>query len=1071
MFILCLVFITFNPYPPLFASAPDILAYWPDNGPGTPFPEFIGIGPCQTRSLRVNAYPDPTYQEYYIWVPLSEDLEVVSLPSYSSIIGDPVYSGKYIIEVYFPASPIQPADKIIVFKLKDSSHEGYDYEMNCLSFYSREPDEYPTDKDIKQLEIGWGNITYISGSSASLEDLVENEELEDPVYSYHTEQTVILNGTLDVDMDYEFGGQAAHPTTFWIYEDSKISISDATLILTGTVLRTCGNIWNGIEVHSAGSLITRHQNLWGSIGRVKINDAINGISLNNGALADIRSTDFLDNRIGIYCPPASSPQTLKSVQLMVTASTFKEDDEYLAGGSHPWAGIELHDMLDFIMPECASTPGSGCSSVIRDAYHGIILDNTSAVVQGIQIRDLNDDPLDQIVTANTGILATSNLYSNLRFNGYGKNNSSSFVNMNTGIRIQNVSAQLEDIRMEDIGVTGLECKRGNFKSVTLKDSHLECNLYAVIYMGNSASSLVLESNDFLLGANAQYDPQYGVLLANNSKGIFSSISIEDNLIDMPNPIASLYSLNNTYVRLAENTIYGGDTDDEYGIRVSGGDGHVIDCNLISNSSDGDADQPGAALYLQMLNSGNVRCNETYDYPKGIEHFGMNLGTPLGGNTFTDHRIGLLYDHEALNAVHNWTGNRWTTDYSPMNGEYGAKNTSTSEIIVKLSKFYFDSYPQLTHGEYGTDVSSNYDWFIEKDEPGSGTLQCGTSPLPTCTSGPGANHSLHVQSPDSLALWVAVDSFSSSIYGLGATWLSHRQLYRILLRNPDFVTTGSVWEDFMENHVSSSVGIYEEIQEGWNNLSELWPTQLANLDSLQTIRDSLQSLTSELVYDILYASTASVADSLRGLWTTGSSSAISIGNDILTWEDDLDSLRLDRLDTLRAMNALAPSDTIWEVAQQNVNDILFQVAISGISSVDSAQMADLLSIAEECPMVIGESVFQARSVLQMLTDTLVWDDDERCSMAITRSVEGRLIYSTLRVYPNPTSASVWIELPGKEEEVWQINLVNHNGSTVASWSLSSGAQQLTFPFLPDGMYTLSSYNAQGEYHSVRLVISR
>ncbi len=190
----------------------------------------------------------------------------------------------------------------------------------------------------------------------------------------------------------------------------------------------------------------------------------------------------------------------------------------------------------------------------------------------------------------------------------------------------------------------------------------------------------------------------------------------------------------------------------------------------------------------------------------------------------------------------------------------------------------------------------------------------------------------------------------------------------------------------------------------------------------------------------------------------SSSAVSLGNSILDLEDILDSLRLDQIDTLRAMNALAPSDTTWEEAQQAANGILFQMAISGLGSVDSTQTAELLSIAEECPMVIGESVFQARSILQMLTDTLVWDDDERCTMAVSGSAKGRPIYSTLRVYPNPTSASVWVELPGKEHVVWQLNLVNLNGSTLATWSLPSGAHQLTLPFLPVGMYTLSSYTS-------------
>ncbi len=112
----------------------------------------------------------------------------------------------------------------------------------------------------------------------------------------------------------------------------------------------------------------------------------------------------------------------------------------------------------------------------------------------------------------------------------------------TGIRLRNVSAQLEDIHMENIGDAGLDCQGSLFKTVTLVDSKLECSQYGVIFMGNSNTDLNMLSNDVIQSSGSTSDPQYGLLLANNNKGIFSSISVEDNLIDMPNPIASLYSL-------------------------------------------------------------------------------------------------------------------------------------------------------------------------------------------------------------------------------------------------------------------------------------------------------------------------------------------------------------------------------------------------------------------------------------------------------------------------------------------------------------------------------------------------
>ena len=112
-----------------------------------------------------------------------------------------------------------------------------------------------------------------------------------------------------------------------------------------------------------------------------------------------------------------------------------------------------------------------------------------------------------------------------------------------------------------------------------------------------------------------------------------------------------------------------------------------------------------------------------------------------------------------------------------------------------------------------------------------------------------------------------------------------------------------------------------------------------------------------------------------------------------------------------------------------------------------------------------------SILQMLTDTLVWDDDERCSMAISRSTDGRPVYTDLQVSPNPANTFIRLELPGKEDLLWHLSLVNINGVTAATWSLTSGAHQLVLPFLPEGLYSLAGRNAQGEIHSARLVINR
>ncbi|MBK7341905.1 MAG: hypothetical protein IPJ06_01615 [Saprospiraceae bacterium] len=299
-FILLTVFFVSNlSLTKLSASVPDVKAQWIDNPPGTPDPTLILFVPCQTRTLRVNVTTQPT-TAYYLWVNLPSDLEVVTLPSYSTIIEDPIYTGQYWIEIYFPPNPLSNnPDKDIVFGLRNQNHVAVSEELLCHSFLEREADEWPEEYESKTMYVSWEKITYISGSPVSLEDLVLEEEVTDPDDSHFTRQNLIVDGELLVDVDYEFGGLPGFPTRFYMLEESKISISSSTLILTGTVLNTCNNIWEGISVESGGILLTGHQNEIGNIGRVEIHDAIAGISLENESTADIRKTDFLDNRVGI----------------------------------------------------------------------------------------------------------------------------------------------------------------------------------------------------------------------------------------------------------------------------------------------------------------------------------------------------------------------------------------------------------------------------------------------------------------------------------------------------------------------------------------------------------------------------------------------------------------------------------------------------------------------------------------------------------------------------------------------------------------------------------------------------
>jgi hypothetical protein len=1045
----------------LLNSPPHIYALWAGNA-GAP---SITFSPCEDRVLVVNASATEN-TEYYVWVFIPPGLEVVSISGNGGqVIEDPIIPGSFIAQVYFPSRPLYypNPDVHITFRLKQISQTGDDTSIWCWAYYTREVDERPEEYSARKMSAVWNQTRLVSGNNVSLDDLVDNQTLVDPSVSAGASQHIFIDGSLLVDIDYEFGGVSTDRTIIGLIDESAIHIRNSKLTATGTIFRGCGETWDAIEVQSGGVFATREE----TIGRVTIQDALHGVRLLHGSKANIKTTDFVDNYVGIYSPPGSS-QTLKDVDLKIEGSIFTEGDNYAAGGLHPRAGIELHDMRDFIS-SCAAAPGSGCSNIIKECLHGIILNNTSANLSGFQIRDLWNDETDQIATANTAIVASADFYARLTYDGYGKGSHPSFVNLADGIRLQNVHAEITNVRMENIGNAAFQNRNGFLKNVILKDNYTYTGHYGMISLGNFGSNLTVESNDFRPYSGISGDPQYGVFLANNIAGD-AGIIVEDNFVDLKRVRSGIHSVNNDNVVIAENTIYGGDKATEYGIRISGGSPHIIDCNLVSRTPGGDVSDPGAGVYLQMLEGSALRCNATYDYPRGIEYFGMSLGTLMKANSLTDHRIGLLYDHEAESGIHEWLGNRWTNEYDTENGEIGARNTSDDEDKVAGSRYYVDVTPSSTHQQYGTDIESQHDWFILKEEKDS-TLQCGDTGFKTCIEGPGADHELPFRAPDSLAWRIAVDSFTSNIYGDGAIWIARRQLYRRLVRWPQFVTTGSEWEGFMDDNLTSSVGIYETIRADFSSAQQPDLNLMATINANVLVQDSLQQLAKDLIEQIDSAGTGVVRDSLQALLDTELDILNNIVESIMVNYDSLMGLRVDLLEDILLANASAPDTTAWELAQQVVNNILIQGLLNGWNSVDSLQWVALENIADECPMVIGESVFQARSGLQMIDQTRHWDDDARCSMAIPRSAGDILGASTLSIFPNPANTVMYIDLTGEFSDMWKVRLFNSMGHQLALWEKPSGLHGMDLSIYPAGMYIVQATNKEGLRKQIRLVISR
>jgi len=885
-------------------------------------------------------------------------------------------------------------------------------------------------------------------------------------------QQVIVKGTLIIDEDYCFATSSTYDGRLYMTgDDARIEMANGSqLTLRGAQLRGCDQMWDGILLEN-GSLETDY-GYQAPNRRTLIADAFKGVHLMDGTSANLKGADLINCRYGIYGGDNSGMSAihvhLDDVRIHGTGALKPYQGGIVPLGEQwdwPMSGIEMENVLAFIAT-CTQEPGiaSSCATVIHRCYRGVTLKNTSANLSGFFIHDLKTFPGDLPVVSNTGLWAVADNNALVHFEGYGKEGHASFDKVATGVRLENVHANIRNTRMKSIGGIGIDHRNSFLKSARLIGNKIETRQYGILSAWNYWVVLDCDDNEVNYQSH-QHDPEIGIALIQNFPRLIGkpSISVRNNTLNMPRARSGIYALNNDLLAIAENTINGGDRNREYGIHVAGGHANQVDCNLLTRPA-GSVSDPSAGIYIQMMDGGAIRCNDISDYPRGIEYFGMSQGSLMEGNHLTDHKIGLLYDHEGSTGFHGHSGNRWHSQYGDfyLTDEAGAINTGPKELI-ETSLFRIN---ESADPSFGTSVWSNgIPWFF--DQVGTNKV-CGTH-LVTCDAGAGSQL-LDPRVPDSLAWRIAMDSFESPNYGGGAVWTAQRQLYRRLAAAPEYVTPNSEWEDFMTTHATSSVGSYEYIRHQWLRLPFEADQTRDDIAAANQVQDSLITALAEVLIALTETTDTAEQQTLIGQQVDLEISLVGNTLYLDTLYAALAAIRTAHIMNLDTFNQSAPTTEDWMVAQRNANALLFKAALEGMLALDSLELDVLESIAADCPMVLGEGVFQARGLISTLQPGRQWDDASACQMAEPRSSEGfGYEQNVLKVWPNPARDQLFVHLEGESD--WNVALFNAFGQPVSTWTLSPGLRGLELMDLSPGFYVLVATDSKGSRINTRITVTR
>ena len=160
-----------------------------------------------------------------------------------------------------------------------------------------------------------------------------------------------------------------------------------------------------------------------------------------------------------------------------------------------------------------------------------------------------------------------------------------------------------------------------------------------------------------------------------------------------------------------------------------------------------------------------------------------------------------------------------------------------------------------------------------------------------------------------------------------------------------------------------------------------------------------------------------------------------------------------------LSTFTPADTI-EANYKTVDSIYTHTLSVGVDTLDSLDFVHLYNIAYQCPYMGGMAVYQARSMLNVLTD-LEWEFSDSCNTSSGR-VGHRAVKPpqtttqaipdlSAKVYPNPANSTLNVEVRLPSGKAYQICIYSSLGEKVICEQLEQNITSLPTNTLVPGIY--------------------
>ncbi len=304
--------------------------------------------------------------------------------------------------------------------------------------------------------------------------------------------------------------------------------------------------------------------------------------------------------------------------------------------------------------------------------------------------------------------------------------------------------------------------------------------------------------------------------------------------------------------------------------------------------------------------------------------------------------------------------------------------------------------------------------------------------------------------------IAKDSLQNDPYTEESKYMLKGGLYKKLDEDSDLRNSDQELADFYNDLQGSTTAAFKSIDDSQKTLSNMDSSVVAQLQAnraqIETLMDSVKSGMVEM-------DDSTLTDAQRSAILSGLSGYRSTISTLTAWNNSALQLaattKVLTAESIKAANTNVGTTKLIESNEKQVNEIYLSTVGKEVDTFTVDQTNTLFFIANQCPMVGGNSVYRARSLYRLIDDEQQFDDPQLCLQhgIIVKSLVARET-NTIGVVPNPARDGATLVLGKPLEEPGVFILFNPVGKEVMR--LKVPAEEYRMSFATSGLAT-------GVYH--------